>query len=119
MAMLHIWFRSYDNCVDRPSQSYVLHTPTETYKATVRWMVELMDYDIKLQHKAGSKMIVADALSQRADWSKGLEDDHNQVVALPDNLWIQLLDTELWDTVAKELTNDSTAQEAMKCLSET
>jgi len=25
--------------------------------------VELMAYDIKLQHKAGSKMIVADALS--------------------------------------------------------
>ncbi|HYT42006.1 MAG TPA: hypothetical protein VEP90_06650 [Methylomirabilota bacterium] len=54
-----------------------------------------MDYDIKLQHKAGSKMIVADALSQRADWLKGLEDDNDQVVALPDNLWIRLLDTEL------------------------
>src|SRR6266702_1906814 len=34
MAMLHIWFRLYDDCVDRSSQSYVLHTPTETYKAT-------------------------------------------------------------------------------------
>jgi len=73
-----------------------------------------MDYDIKLQHKAGSKMIVADALSRRADWSKGLEDDNDQVVALPDNLWIRLLDTELRDAVAKGLTNDSTAQEAMK-----
>ncbi len=78
-----------------------------------------MDYDIKLQHKAGSKMIVADALSRRADWSKGLEDDNDQVVALPDNLWIRLLDTELWDAVAKGLTNDSTAQEAMKRLSKT
>src|SRR5438270_6405908 len=32
---------------------------------------------------------------------------------------MELLDTELWDAIAKELTNDSTAQEAMKCLSET
>ena len=47
-----------------------------------------MDYDIKLQHKAESKMIVADALSRCTDWSKGLEDDNNQVIALPDNLWI-------------------------------
>src|SRR6266571_3208375 len=82
-------------------------------------MVELMDYDIKLQHKAGSKMIVADALSQHADWSKGLEDDNDQVIALPDNLWIRLLDTELRDAVAKGLTNDSTAQKAMKFLSKT
>src|SRR6266571_3187413 len=82
-------------------------------------MVEWMDYYIKLQHKAGSKMIVADALSRRADWSKGLEDDNDQVIALPDNLWIRLLDMEIRNTVAKGLTNDSTAQEAMKRLSET
>jgi len=49
-------------------------------------MVELMDYEIKLQHKAGSKMIVAHALSQRADWLKGIEGDNNQVVTLPNNL---------------------------------
>jgi len=60
-------------------------------------MVELMDYDIKLQHKAGSKTIVADTLSRRTDWSKGIEDDNDQVVALPDNLWIRLLDMELKD----------------------
>src|SRR5438445_287645 len=97
---------------------YYTH-PQKLTRQQVQWMVELIDYDIKLQHKAGSKMIVADALSRHADWSKGLEDDNDQVIALPDNLWIQLLDTELWDTIAKGLTNDSTAQEAMKCLSET
>ena len=64
-------------------------------------------------------MIVADALSRRADWSKGIEADNDQVVALPDNLWIRLLDTELRDAVAKGLPNDAVAQEAMKCLSET
>ncbi len=103
---------------DHHNLTYYTH-PQKLTRRQVRWMVELMDYDIKLQHKAGSKMIVADALSRRADWSKGLEDDNDQVVALPDNLWIRLLDTELRDAVAKGLTNDSTAQEAMKRLSET
>ena len=41
------------------------------------------------------------------------------MVALPDNLWIRLLDTELRNAVAKGLPNDAVAQEAMKCLSET
>ena len=36
-------------------------------------------------------MIAADALSRHADWSKGLEHDNEEVVALPDNLWIRLL----------------------------
>jgi len=72
---------------DHHNLTYYTH-PQKLTRRQVRWMVELMDYDIKLQHKAGSKMIVADALSRRADWSKGLEDDNDQVVALPDNLWI-------------------------------
>jgi len=43
---------------------------------------------MKLQHKKGSKMIAADALSQRADWSKGIEHNNEEVVALPENLWV-------------------------------
>jgi len=103
---------------DHHNLTYYMH-PQKLTRRQVRWMVELMDYDIKLQHKAGSKMIVADALSRRADWLKGIEADNDQVVALPDNLWIRLLDTELQDAVAKGLKNDSVAQEAMKRLSET
>ena len=45
-----------------------------------------MDYDLKLQHKAGSKMIVTDALSQCADWLKGIDQDNVDVVTLPDAL---------------------------------
>ena len=30
----------------------------------VRWVVKLMEYDLKLQHKKGSKMVVADVLSR-------------------------------------------------------
>src|SRR6266540_704741 len=77
-----------------------------------------MDYDLKLQHKAGSKMIVADALSRRADWSKGIDQDNVDVVALPDALWIKLVDTELQDAVADAQKNDELAQEAVRGLTD-
>ena len=77
-----------------------------------------MDYDLKLQHKAGSKIIVADALSRRADWSKGIDQDHVDVVALPDALWIKLVDTELQDAVADVQKNDELAQEATRGLTD-
>src|SRR6266508_6793693 len=77
-----------------------------------------MDYNLKLQHKAGSKMIVADTLSRRADWSKGIDQDNIDVVALPDALWIKLLDTELQDAVADVQKNDELAQEALRSLTD-
>ena len=72
-----------------------------------------MDYDLKLQHKAESKMIVTDALSRCTDWSKGIDQDNVDVVALPDTLWIKLVDMELQDAVADAQKNDKLAQEAL------
>src|SRR6266545_5324075 len=77
-----------------------------------------MDYDLKLQHKAGSKMIVANALSRRADWSKGIDQDNVDVVTLSDALWIKLVDTELQDAVADVQKNDELAQEALRGLTD-
>jgi len=48
-----------------------------------------MEYDVVLKHCAGKKMIVADALSRRADWSKGVENDNEDVTALPEELFIK------------------------------
>src|SRR6266498_3110886 len=77
-----------------------------------------MDHDLKLQHKAGSKMIVVNALSQRADWSKGIDQDNIDVVALPNTLWIKLVETELQDTVADAQKNNKLAQEALRSLTD-
>ena len=62
-------------------------------------------------------MVAADVLSWHADWSKKLEHDNEEVVALPENLWIHLLDTELQDTVSEAAKMDELAWEAMKHLS--
>ena len=47
---------------DHHNLMYYTH-PQKLTRRQVQWMVELMNYDIKLQHKVGSKMIVADTLS--------------------------------------------------------
>ena len=44
-------------------------------------------------------MVAADVLSRCADWLKELQHDNEEVVTLPDNLWICLLDMELQDAV--------------------
>ncbi len=102
---------------DHHNLTYFTH-PQKLTRPQVRWIVELMDYDLKLQHKAGSKMIVTDALSRRADWSKGLDQDNIDVVALPDTLWIKLVDTELQDAVADAQKNNELAQEATRGLTD-
>ena len=75
-----------------------------------------MEYDIKLQHKAGRQMIIADALSRRADYdhSKEGKDEEKPVTALPEELWIRLLDMELQDAVAKAQVNDELALEVLR-----
>src|SRR6266498_4443499 len=77
-----------------------------------------MDYDLKLQHKAGSKMIVTGALSRHTDRLKGIDQDNVDVVALPDALWIKLVDTELQEAVADAQKNDKLAQEALRSLTD-
>jgi len=84
----------------------------------VRWVVELMEYDVVLKHRAEKKMIVADALSRRTDWSKGVENDNEDVTALPEELFIKALDTELQDAVALAQKTNEADLEALRHLSD-
>jgi len=102
---------------DHHNLKYYTH-PQKLTRQQVRWVVELMEYDLKLQHKKGSKMVVADALSQRADWSTGLEHDNEDVVALPESLWVRLVDTELQDTVAAGQQEDNLVRDTVAKLSD-
>ena len=39
-------------------------SPQKLTRRQARWVIELTEYDIKLQHKAGRHMVIADALSR-------------------------------------------------------
>ena len=76
-----------------------------------------MEYDITLQHKPGKTMIPADALSRRHDHAQNVEDTEDQI-GLSDRLFVNLLDIELQNAVAKGQLEDSTAQEALNRLND-
>ena len=46
------------------------------------WALYLLRFDFHLEHKAGSLMAKADALSRRADLKKGIESDNKDVTLL-------------------------------------
>lgn len=77
-----------------------------------------MEYDIKLQHKAGKQMIIADMLSQQSDHSLGTKEDNDYITALLEDLWICLLDMELQDTVAIAQKDDAYAREVLASLND-
>jgi hypothetical protein len=92
--------------------------PQRLTRRQVRWVAELMEYNLKLMHKKGTEMIVADVLLWRTDHPQGLEVDNEDITALPEDLWIKLLDTELQDAVAKAQLGDKYAQEALLSLND-
>jgi hypothetical protein len=63
-----------------------------------RWSLYLSEFDIKLTHTAGSKMVLSDALSRRPDHCPDEDHDNEDITMLPDNLFVNLLDTDLQGT---------------------
>ena len=63
-----------------------------------RWSLLLSKYDIKLVHLPGSKMILSDMLSWRPDFVPEKDTDNEDIVLLPDWLFINLINIKLqWE----------------------
>ena len=62
-----------------------------------QWFLFLPEYDIKLVHTPGKKMIQSDALSQRPDHCPTEDNGNEDMVLLPDNLFIDLIDVSRKD----------------------
>lgn len=60
-----------------------------------RWSLILSEYDITLVHQPGPKMIQSDALSRRPDHIPEGDTDNDDIVMLPDSLFVNLIDTDL------------------------
>ena len=73
-----------------------------------RWLLYLSEFDIKLIHVPGTKLIQSDALSWRPDHEIDELTGKEEQVLLPDNLFINLLDIDLqnWILVAKDMDID-------------
>jgi RNase H-like domain found in reverse transcriptase len=73
-----------------------------------RWSLYLSGFDLKLIHLPGIKMVQSDALSRWPDYETNKQMEEEDKVVLPDNLFINLLDTELQEQIlnGKELDLD-------------
>ena len=61
-------------------------------------------------------MFLADALSRRPDMIPDEDHDNEDVVLLPDNLFINLIDMELQERIANSTDMDIDAADALKTL---
>jgi len=92
--------------------------PQKLNRRQARASLELSEYDLELKHIPGEKMVLADALSRRPDLCPVEDHDNENVVLLPEDLFVALIDVELRDTVAKLQQEDSIALEALRLLTE-
>jgi len=81
-----------------------------------RWFLFLSEYDIKLVHTPGKKMIQSDALSRRPDHCPVEDNDNEDMVLLPDNLFIDLIDVDLQERIENIDKMDKDAETALLLL---
>lgn len=91
-------------------------SPKKLNRRQARWHLELSEYDIELKHIPGAKMILADTLSRRPDFTPDDDNDNEDITMLPEDLFIKLIDTELLDAITRLQASDSQALEALRLI---
>jgi RNase H-like domain found in reverse transcriptase/Integrase zinc binding domain len=82
-----------------------------------QWTLYLSEFNIKLVHIPGKKNIQADSLLQRPDLcSQGI--DNEDVIVLPEQLFVNLIDMELQKKIVNAKSTDYDAAEVIKKLLE-
>ena len=81
-----------------------------------RWLLYLSEFDIKLIHLPGSKMIQSDALSQQPDHGIEGQLEEEETIMLPENMFVNLLDTELQERILNGKELDIDVKNAMETL---
>ena len=83
-----------------------------------RWSLYLSEFDLKLIHTPGHKMVQSDALSRRPDLCPEDDTDNENVVMLPDEMFVNLIDMDLQERIATANDLDGNATEALRLLLE-
>ena len=81
-----------------------------------QWSLYLSEYDIKLVHTPGHKMIQSDALSRQPDLCPDEDTDNEDIIVLPDDLFISLIDDSLQQCIVNSMNFDGIATKALKIL---
>jgi hypothetical protein len=71
---------------------------------------------MKLVHVPGSQMVQSDALSQRADLHPDEDNDNKDMMLLPDDLFVKVIDTEMHSLLVTALMKDNLVKLAIEAL---
>uniref|UniRef100_A0A0W0G7C8 Reverse transcriptase RNase H-like domain-containing protein n=1 Tax=Moniliophthora roreri TaxID=221103 RepID=A0A0W0G7C8_MONRR len=83
-----------------------------------RLSLYLTQFNLQLVHVPGTKMVQSDTLSRRPDFVDKEENDNNDVVMLPDKLFVNVIDTELKTMLEEALPTDEFLQMTIESLIE-
>jgi hypothetical protein len=64
------------------------HEPRKLNRRQARWALYISEFDIKLVHTPGAKMIQSDALFRQPDYIPEIDTDNEDITLLPDNLFM-------------------------------
>ncbi|ESK82172.1 reverse transcriptase-rnase h-integrase [Moniliophthora roreri MCA 2997] len=76
-------------------------------------------FDLRLVHVPGHEMVQSDALSRRDNHIHGTDNDNDDVILLPDRLFINVVDVELQDKLRDRLGTDDFHRMALEALTTT
>ena len=92
-------------------------TAQKLNRRQARWSLFLSEFDLKLLHTPGSRMIQSDALSRRPDHVTD-DTDNEDVILLPDSIFVKIVDTELQGKIQTETSSDEFFMKALLALKE-
>uniref|UniRef100_A0A0W0F9J8 Reverse transcriptase domain-containing protein n=1 Tax=Moniliophthora roreri TaxID=221103 RepID=A0A0W0F9J8_MONRR len=81
-----------------------------------RWSLFLSEFDLGLVHVPGKSISQADALSRRSNEQDDVDNDNEDVVVLPDRLFIKGIDLGLKDNIVEQLGPDDFHKSALEQL---
>ena len=81
-----------------------------------RWSLYLSEFNIKLIHLPGSKMVQSNALSQQSNHRIEGQLEEEEMVMLPENMFINLLDTNLQERILNGKDLDVDVKNAMETI---
>ncbi|ESK82382.1 pro-pol protein, partial [Moniliophthora roreri MCA 2997] len=90
---------------DHKNLSY-FRTAQKLNRRQARWSLYLSQFELQLIHIPGTRMVQSDALSRRPDLVEEKDTDNEDVVVLPDKLFINTINTELKDMLEEALPTD-------------
>jgi hypothetical protein len=115
METLYPRIRTHDSGLLRPQKLGILPNGSE-----IKWLTSKMAaISIRIWHQMpGTKMVQSDALSRRPDHGTEGQFDDKEKTVLPENLFINLLDTKLQERILNGKEIDLDVKNAMETLLE-